>query len=78
MTRCTTCPTSLTLNHVPACADDQSEVAGIRYETNILGTKGPRQMTAIIPAVASESGRLSLSNPAAPAARNSGGSLLER
>ncbi len=68
----------LTAKHVHARADDQSEVAGIRYETNILGTKGPRRMTAVIPAVATENSRLSLSKSAAPVVRNTGGSLLER
>lgn len=29
----------------------------MRYDVNVLGTKGPRKMTAIVPAVDAESGR---------------------
>ena len=38
-------------------ADVHSEVAAVRYEVNVLGTKGPRKMTAIMPAIDAESGR---------------------
>ncbi|CAL5227271.1 g10202 [Coccomyxa viridis] len=37
--------------------DVHSEVAAVRYDVNVLGTKGPRKMTAIVPAIDTESGR---------------------
>ncbi|CAL8469835.1 g9377 [Coccomyxa elongata] len=57
---------------------DQCEVAAVRYETNILGTKGPRRMTAVIPEVVSENGRPSLSNQAFKSVPSSTTSLLDR
>ncbi|BDA43848.1 probable protein king tubby at C-terminar half [Coccomyxa sp. Obi] len=57
---------------------DQCEVAAVRYETNILGTKGPRRMTAVIPEVVSENGRAALSNQALKTAPASSKSLLDR
>ena len=38
-------------------ADERSEVAAVRYDVNVLGTKGPRRMTAIVPAIDADSGR---------------------
>ncbi len=38
-------------------ADLQSEVAAVCYDVNVLGTKGPRKMTAIVPAIDADSGR---------------------
>ena len=38
-------------------ADERSEVAAVRYDVNMLGTKGPRRMTAIVPAIDADSGR---------------------
>ena len=40
-----------------ARADVHSEVAAVRYDVNVLGTKGPRKMTAIVPAIDTDSGR---------------------
>ena len=59
-------------------AGDQCEVAAVRYETNILGTKGPRRMMAVIPEVVSENGRPSLSNQAFKTAPADSTSLLDR
>ena len=45
------------MNTVVPGADERSEVAAVRYDVNVLGTKGPRKMTAIVPAIDADSGR---------------------
>ena len=45
------------LSTVTPAADEHSEVAAVRYDVNVLGTKGPRKMTAIVPAIDADSGR---------------------
>lgn len=44
-------------SHVCAGTDVHSEVAAVRYDVNVLGTKGPRKMTAIVPAIDMDSQR---------------------
>ena len=49
--------TAAVLSTVVLNADERSEVAAVRYDVNVLGTKGPRRMTAIVPAIDADSGR---------------------
>ena len=44
-------PQLAVLSTVTPFADERSEVAAVRYDVNVLGTKGPRRMTAIVPAI---------------------------
>ena len=50
-------PQLLAMSAVAPAADEHSEVAAVRYDVNVLGTKGPRKMTAIVPAIDADSGR---------------------
>eukprot|EP00062_Callorhinchus_milii_P027944 gi/632991871/ref/XP_007884822.1/ PREDICTED: tubby-related protein 3-like [Callorhinchus milii] len=45
---------------VPECINIRQEMVAICYETNVLGFKGPRKMTVIIPGMTLEDERISI------------------
>jgi tubby-related protein 1 len=49
---------------VPGVLPPRTELGAIRYEYNVLGTKGPRVMTGAIPRVDESSGRRAIFRPA--------------
>ncbi|XP_054444672.1 tubby-related protein 2 [Pteronotus mesoamericanus] len=57
---------------IPETARIREELGAVCYETNVLGFRGPRKMTVIIPAVDAQNGRISVQP------QNEGESLLSR
>ncbi|XP_019513699.1 PREDICTED: tubby-related protein 2, partial [Hipposideros armiger] len=59
-------------NSIPGSAWIRKELGAVCYETNVLGFRGPRKMTVIIPGIDAQNGRISIQP------QNEQGSLLSR
>ncbi|KAM5209702.1 tubby-related protein 2 isoform 2-T2 [Hipposideros larvatus] len=59
-------------NSIPGSGWIRKELGAVCYETNVLGFRGPRKMTVIIPGIDAQNGRISIQP------QNEQGSLLSR